>query len=274
MAPHTLTAQEQTWARALRDALKAADVTLPAASESDMLLCQFAIIGKGKTEKAVERVKNYIKFVCGEYEFETNAAASNPAVIGGMHRLWPSMMTFTPNKDGHPALWSDIKPYEPSLITEELYLPLFQEFLLIMDAMTCDLDEVRAGCIFGGQVGGMGLRHVNMELEKRGANLYQESYPIRFYSWPVVGANRLFRVVIKLMKALFLKQKLADRIALIKVEKLGRPPHNYPPECLPACLGGTCTRPYTDELRERLARRAESIAKVRIDAEPEPAELM
>ena len=176
------------------------------------------------------------------------------------------MMFLTPNKDGHPTVWADVQPYEPSLLTDELYTPLFQEFLLLLDAMTCDLDEVRAGSIYGGKLDGMGIKHVSMELEKRSANLYQDCYPIRFHSWPCVGANRIFRVFIKLAKALFLKQKLADRIALIKVEKVGR---HYPPECLPACLGGTCTQPYPDVMRERLARRAESVARVRIDAEPE-----
>jgi len=56
-------------------------------------------------------------------------------------------------------------------------------------------------------------------MEKKGAELYQDSYPIKYKSMAMVNGGWLLGTVIGMCK-LFLKKKLADRIRTLTTEEL------------------------------------------------------
>ena len=60
----TLTQEELGWCAELVAALAAENIPRPT---PDLLLAQFAIVGKGQTKKLVERVKNYNKVIVAEH---------------------------------------------------------------------------------------------------------------------------------------------------------------------------------------------------------------
>ena len=62
----TLTEEELGWCAALVAALAAENIPRPT---PDLLLAQFAIVGKGQTKKLVERVKNYNKVIVAEHGY-------------------------------------------------------------------------------------------------------------------------------------------------------------------------------------------------------------
>ena len=125
---HTLTAEETSWCVAVRDALKAAGIALPPEG-GDFLLAQFAIVAKGDTDKALSRVKNYLKYVVGEFKYST-AAASASEVNGFMERKFPGIMVLLPDHDSHPHLSCNVKAYNPSSLQGEEFDMLFHDCLL------------------------------------------------------------------------------------------------------------------------------------------------
>ena len=79
---------------------------------------------------------------------------------------------------GRPAMGSDIANYVPSFSTAEDWSLLMRVCIDMMDAMTCDLDDVRAGCIFTAQCKNMGWKNYNQEAEEKMAALYQDACAI------------------------------------------------------------------------------------------------
>jgi hypothetical protein len=89
----------------------------------------------------------------------------------------------------------------------------------MLEALNSDFDEIRSGCVMATQCAGIGWHNINMELEKRCAPLYQDAFPCKFKSMPMVNPGTLMSMILKLMK-LFLKKKLAQRIVLCSTEDL------------------------------------------------------
>ena len=145
---HTLTPEENGWCRDLRDAMAAAKppVTLPSEG-GDFLLAQFALIGKGQTSKALERVRNYNQHVVGGYKYSMQTCAASPAA-GFFERKFPGMMYVVPNidRDGlsHPVMCFDVLGYEPDRLEgKEEFEFVFQEMFLMFDTsgdgyLSCD----------------------------------------------------------------------------------------------------------------------------------------
>ena len=194
---HTLTAEEVLWCKELKAALRGQGVPLP---DSDFLLAQFAIISKGKTNEAVQRVQKYQSVVVGEYGYSTETAMQQAQ--GFLNKKWPSLVL--PSKfviDGHPTTCWDYAQFLPSKMQgESEWIALIQEWLLTMDASCADLDEVRAGATFVGLCRGLGWKNFNLEMEKRAAVIYQDSYPLRYHQFYMVDAGPILTAMMNICK--------------------------------------------------------------------------
>jgi len=256
---HTLSAEELSWAADLKSALAAKGIPIP---QPDLLLAQFALVGKGNTENAMKRVQKYQKVIEGEYGYRTGSAA-NSAASGFMNSRWPGSFWSAGVADGHPVLVHDAAKYKPGeLKGDEQFRTLVQEWLLIMDACAADLDWARSGVVFVQSNRGVGWSNFSLEMEKRLAPIYQESYPLRFKRVHMVDNGPLVATFISLCK-LFLSKKLQERIIACSSESLITQ-HGFNAALLPPLLGGTFPGSMEEWLRDALARRAESVRCVQI----------
>jgi hypothetical protein len=110
----------------------------------------------------------------------------------------------------------ELKP--KSLNGEEQQL-LIWEYMLSLESMNTDFDEIRAGCVMLMRCEGFGWKNFDLELEKRMAPLYQDAYPCTIRSLPIVNPSTFISVCLKLCR-LFLKKELAERIVLCTTEQL------------------------------------------------------
>jgi hypothetical protein len=101
-------------------------------------------------------------------------------------------------------------------------------------------------------------QNINMALEKRAAPLYQDAFPCKFKSMPLVNAGPIMAACMKLFK-LFIKKKLADRMVVCRDQEELYTTLGYSRAGMPERLGGTFTGDYEASMREALARRAASI---------------
>eukprot|EP00040_Diaphanoeca_grandis_P017091 m.88685 g.88685 ORF g.88685 m.88685 type:complete len:275 (-) comp26224_c1_seq1:72-896(-) len=263
--PHQLSEEETKWCVELRAALKEAKIPEPA-PQSDFLLAQFAIVGKGQTEKAVKRIQKYHKVVTELYAYDPDKAIKSEG-YGWWCRTMPDCLQPCGDSlaEKYPTVSYNVSLYDPKIVLEGDNLNyLITDMLLIMDAMNADLDDIRKGSVWVSSCKGAGMKNYNGDLEKKQADVYQDSYPAKFHSFTIVDGGWFINVILKLAK-LFLKKKLRDRIFTTtsdKVETLG-----YEKAKLPASVGGTFKQPYAEYMDVRLARRTESIQKVKIVTE-------
>jgi len=251
-----LSEEELGWTYALREAL--AKEGIPEPPGGDLMLAQFAIIGKGNLKKELKRVKNFHNIVTEEFEYSTESALPH---LGWFARKWPGMMLGAgTDSDGAQIFCCDMLEYLPAQLEgqEEIKM-MIHDFLLMMEAMNADLDDVRKGVVFVTDAGGIGWNNINMELEKKCAPLYQDAFPCKFKSLPMVNPGRIMTAILALFK-LFLKKKMRDRIILTKSENLYKK-HGYTLDMLPSKFGGTFDGDgYTEILKARMKRRLENVA--------------
>mmetsp|Transcript_20848 Transcript_20848/g.54191 ORF Transcript_20848/g.54191 Transcript_20848/m.54191 type:complete len:290 (+) Transcript_20848:180-1049(+) len=272
--PFALSDVERRWCIDLRAALAAQGVPEPQ-PKSDFLLAQFALIGKGQTAKAVKRVQKFNEVVTGEYNYPGFEEALKLPAYGFSLRKFPGMMQVVPRQTAARAMTMvfDAAPFLPAELmkNEDGFNLLMTDFLVALDALTADLSDIRTGTIMVTQCGGMGMKNYSHKAESKAANVYQDSYPVRYHSLPCVNVNIIFKVIIKLAK-LFLSKKLQERIVVCTNAELYEK-YGYDKATMPSSVGGDVPvgqsydedfKAYDDMIRERLQRRRESIAKVRI----------
>ena len=187
--PLTLSEEETRWTYELRGAL--AKEGIPEPPGGDFMLAQFAIIGKGNLKKELKRVKNFHKIVTEQFGYSTETATQQ--AFGFMNKKWPGMILAAGrDADGCQIIAMDMLAYLPKdLEGDEEIAHLFWEFLVLMEAMNADFDDVRKGCVFLMEAGGAGWHNINMEIEKRAAPLYQDAFPCKFKSMPTVNPGAL-----------------------------------------------------------------------------------
>ena len=114
--------------------------------------------------------------------------------------MMPGMMIACPSRGVYqPALLAcDVGKYKPGEIEWETeWDPAARSFLLLLDALNCDLDEIRAGVEMVQDCKEMGWGNVNMEVEKRSADLYQDAYPAKFKKIVLVDTGFIVGAIIK-----------------------------------------------------------------------------
>ena len=167
---YTLTPEEETWCTSLHTLLKANSLPVPS---SAFLLAQFALVGKGNTEKAATRLGNYHKTIIGEYEYKTESAASNGS-FNFSNRKFPGMFLPCKQDAGDPVMVvMDPTNYKPAELDFNgggggEWKLMVGDFLLCLDASNCDLEEVRKGSVWLTDCKGLGWSNFSAEVEKKG----------------------------------------------------------------------------------------------------------
>ena len=260
----TLSAEEGRWTSELRAAAAAEGAPPPAAELAKGLsifeLAQYAIVSKGDAGVGLKRLEA-VAALQKEYGWERLSPEESMAWC---EEKFPGCWLASGNDAmGRPAMGSDIENYVPSFSTAEDWSLLMRVCIDMMDAMTCDLDDVRAGCIFTAQCKNMGWKNYNQEAEEKMAALYQDAYPIKFKAMAMVDAPLMIWAMMKLV-SLFIKKKLRDRMFIVTTAQLLASGLFASPADIPKNCGGTFEGDYSTWLQERLARRAKAIAAVQL----------
>ncbi|GMI01038.1 hypothetical protein TrLO_g481 [Triparma laevis f. longispina] len=261
-AEHTLTSEEVTWCKDLKVALDFAGITPP--DGGDFMLAQFAIIAKGKTDKAVQRIENYNRIIVNEFQYKTEEAVNSEA-CGYLNNQFPGMMQPCFQSPGSPiTLASDVTKYIPGNVdwNNKTWKTLVNDFMLLLDANNCDLEEARKGTVFVQDLKGVGWKNFSAEVEKRATCLYQDNYPAKFKKFYMVDAGIIMNAILGICR-LFVNKKLMDRMVSTSQEDLFGV-HGVKQNELPALFGGSHHEDYDTWLMGRLARRAESVRIVKI----------
>eukprot|EP00038_Savillea_parva_P023008 m.39339 g.39339 ORF g.39339 m.39339 type:complete len:267 (-) comp5785_c0_seq1:98-898(-) len=264
MDPHTLTDEERGWCEMLRDKLEEEGVPLPS---TDYFLAQYAIVSKSNWEKGVKRVKAYNRHVIQGAKYDSDAALDGTLPgLGFYNRKWPGCIDICgpTGTAQHPTIVFNCAQYRPSDVDPESELnPMIVDKMLLYDALTADLNDIRSGCHVINQAKGAGLHNFCRPLEKKLSVVSQDAYPLKYTRMPVVDAGVVVNVLARVAKP-FLRPKLRERIVVCSTDSLYKD-HGYETDNLPEVVGGvrvSSADAYEEEIRARLARRAESIAKV------------
>jgi len=263
----TLTQEELGWCAELVAALAAECIMRPA---PDLLLAQFAIAGKGETTAVVEQVKNYNRVIIRQWGYKTAAdhLESVPGfTAGGVSRRWPGILAPALPQLGGKAC---VTVNASKLLVEELLAFredlawCVTEALVFFECASCDLDEIRKGFIYMSQSRGIGWKNFSLKFEQLLAPLYDNCYPLHYadYEWQV-DAPFLIRAMMKLLQQ-FISRAELSRVKVCSQDELYET-HGYDRAGMPPFLGGTYTGDYTEDwLKPRLAKRAESVLRVKV----------
>eukprot|EP00729_Bicosta_minor_P023807 gene23807-2195_t len=170
----TLTETERTWCRELRAAIQA-EGWEQAQDFTDFEIAQFALVGKGKTEKALKRVEKYLKIIRGKWGHKTHEAASSPH-LGVWNRKRELCQIGAP-KEGSPVQVYNYPVFFPAEYTEQELNDCIAGMVIDFDAACCDLDKIRNGITMVALLSGLGWSNYSAKFEKESAEVYQDAYP-------------------------------------------------------------------------------------------------
>lgn len=172
---HALTPQEAEWCLDLAEHLSASGIAIPS---PPLLLAQFAIVGKGDLAATVKRIVEYQR-VAKSYGYVKADAADSPADRLWFHAAFPGLVQpCWPLAGRRSVLFVDPAVYDASGISWPAQWPAAaRSFLLLLDALSCDLDEARAGCEVVYDCKGLSVAQVSPWVLRGVADLYQNAYP-------------------------------------------------------------------------------------------------
>ncbi|GMH60250.1 hypothetical protein TL16_g03009 [Triparma laevis f. inornata] len=259
---HTLTAEEVRWCQDLKIALDFAGIAPP--NGDDYMIAQFAIIAKGKTDKAVQRIENYNRIIVGGFGYNT-AEAENSEAFGFLNRQFPGLYGPCYQAAGQPVtMWSESKKYIPGNIdwNDDTWKSFVHDFILFLDACNCDLEEARTGMVCIQGLKGVGWKNFSAEIEKRATCLYENNYPAKFKRFYIIDAGIITNAILGICR-LFVSKKIMDRMVTTSLADLFNV-YGFNQSTLPPLFGGAHIEDYEAWSSGRLARRAESIRLVKI----------
>jgi len=255
---HTLTPEERAWCLDLKRALAEAGV---AHSFTDFEVAQFALVGKGKTDKALKRAQKYVAVVVQQYGYVTARAATNPA-LGKINRE-VEVAAWGADIGGAPVMASNTAAFIPGDLDAQGIDECINDMCIAFDAMCYDLDAIRSGTTFVSMADGMGWKNYSHSFEKACAQVYQDAYPIRYNMLPIVGGGWIMTGILKLAR-LFLKKKMREKMVLCSAEDLYSQ-HGFTRAGLPSIVaGGVYAEDWAEGVRRRLGLRAASLERVKI----------
>ena len=268
---HTLTATEREWCVALRAALRAEERGIGPGAFTDFEVAQFAIVAKGDIRKALKRMRRYQHVIRGKYGYGSAGAASNPA-LGALNRFVPAcaphMALAGEAPDGSQVQVADMAALDAGKLAEDEAAQLLTDMVICSDAQCCDLDAVRGGSTLVVVARGVGWRNYSSSLSKKASELLFEAYPKRIAAAVVVDGGWIVGPLLALVRV-FVKAKIMRKVAHCAADELYAAAHGglglgLGREAMPAMAGGTRAESYEQDLRAGLARRAESMRRVRI----------
>lgn len=130
----------------------------------------FSLVGKGKTAKTVKRIQKYNRLITKEYGYSGAHAAVGTPAFGTANRKFPGFLHMvSPQTDNKaPTLVADVGCYCPRELDESKgeVRDIMVDYLIALDALTADLDDIRKGVCFAQQCSGMGMSNYSHSVEK------------------------------------------------------------------------------------------------------------
>lgn len=262
------TPQETTWALAVKRAAQR-DPKVRHLDMTDLEFLQHAIVAKGQPKKALKRIKRLQKFkerygiLCdGSWEqaqraFTTSCHSFPYCYLG---------LGVAPN--GASVVSIDVSAYHRKLLTsEEAFRVLMRAHFYMFQATQPDLAAMRAGvqCLCDFQH--VGLENFSMEAERRAAELYANSYPMRVKGITMAGTMLFVRFFFELIKPFFSK-KVTQTYQFPKTMSTYLGYHNnITAPNLPVAWGGDIQVKQVEQIFEaRLKRRYELARTFRLSS--------
>lgn len=135
-----------------------------------MLTPQHRLIGKGKLDETVGRVKRYNEVISGEYGYKGANEALDTDSYGSCNKIFPGMMHMCAPQMAkqHPTMVADVRKYLPKRLNTEKgdIRNMMIDMMISLDSMSADLDDIRKGMCFVQQCQGMGMSNYSHKVEK------------------------------------------------------------------------------------------------------------
>jgi CRAL/TRIO domain len=272
--PHgrLLSTEERGWTSELEGAIQNAGG--PAATGtgmedlgrlSDFEIAAHAIVAKDDTDLALHRIRRMKKFR-EMHKIPNDGTTTVFQAIQILHKFFHAypdfVRAFGTDKHGRHVLsfrLSALTSPPPFNHTEE---DRFAALYYLFHAMQPDLDSIRKGTIFIGDLRGV-TRHTIFAhgLFGGGRALTKDSYPIRVKDFPCHHPPSRFSAVAALCWPFF-STKLAERYVEVTTSKLGE---HFPRDLLSRDLGGTLSQAdILERIENNLRRRFENAESFRL----------
>jgi CRAL/TRIO domain len=249
-----LTPKERGWINELEAAIQNSHEDF--GKVSDFELAAHAIVAKDDTELALTRIRRLRKFK------ETNNISNDMTVFQAiqlLHRFVHANPGFlqafgTDTYERHVLAFrlQCLKFPPPFNHSEE---DQFATLYYIFHALQPDLDAVRKGAIFLGDMEGITRHSFTLSLFNGGRSLSKESYPIKVKDFPCVSAPSRFSAVTAMCWPFFSTKLRQKYVACTPVQVQ----YHFPKELLPKRLGGIMNETdVMEKLEESLKKRFEN----------------
>jgi hypothetical protein len=192
----TLTEEEKGWAMTIKNAIVEADAEF-AKTITDLEYVQHAIVAKDKLSRALKRIRRLKEFK-REYGIDDHRTMEEiQAILLRFEELASGFfLGFGREESGRYVVTVDYKCFEPQKFeSPEDWKVLFAGFYYMLEATQPDITSVRAGMTMICESKGIAWKNFSMEIEKRGAALYQDAYPVRIKEMSILNAPAIMRVM-------------------------------------------------------------------------------
>lgn len=262
-----LTPTELACAKEIKQAVVEQDGPDVAAKLADLEYAQLAMVTKGKLKRALKMIRRLQTF---KEDHGIDPATDTPesvlATIQQFERGSPGffMSLGTNAATGRAVTVWRYAAFNPKNYhgTEEWKL-CFAAFFYLLDAMAPDIATIREGMCMVCECEGMGWKNFSLEIEKHGAALYQDCYPVRFKEMTCLNAPVIFKAMYQLCKPFLSKH---TKKILNMTGELEQVQETHPKDMLPTTLGGTQdTATMNDNLLKALKLRFETRASFKLE---------
>jgi len=246
--PSKLTEIELAWAKEVKETILKENEAL-AKEFTDLEYAQLAIVTKGKLKRAMKMIHRLSKFktdhrIVAEQDKPgtmSDAATAADKAMEVIQKFENGSKGFLlgfgkDNATGRSVSVWNYAAFNPrSYKTSEEWATCFAAFYYLCEASAPDIATIRSGMAVICDCDDMGWRNFSLEIEKHGAALFQDCYPLRTKEMTMLHAPIILRAMYALCKP-FLKQHTKDIFRMDgKVEEIQE---RYPKTILPKILGG------------------------------------
>lgn len=195
----TVTGEEAENALALKaKVLAAEDVD----DLTDFEIAQFALVSKTDHERAMKRVRR-LQALRRRYSIGStmeHVKASFAFIEQNSPGLFLGMST---TKDGCTALFNESQLFQRNgkiPVDDENIAAMMSFMVHLLEAVSPDITAVRNGLVSVSLCEGVGWGNFNMEMERRGAEVYQDSYPIRMKGLYMLDPPFIINAIMDIVK--------------------------------------------------------------------------
>ncbi|KAL3917312.1 MAG: hypothetical protein SGILL_004775 [Bacillariaceae sp.] len=244
-APNALTELELTRAKEIKEAIFKDDAEI-AKEFSDLEYAQLAIVTKGKLDRAMTMLRRWSKFKQDHgISKEDGGSARDSAqksmeVIQNFEKESKGFLLscggVDPTTGRSVSVWNYAAFNPRAYRNAEDWKNCFAAFYYLCEAAAPDIATIRSGMEIICECDDMGWRNFSLDMEKHGAALFQDCYPLRTKEMTMLNAPLIVRAMYALCKP-FLKQHTKDIFHMGgTVEEVQE---RFPKNLLPKILGGT-----------------------------------